>query len=214
VLQPGACTCLTRDTDGKSAASKSGGSGQQKKRSVPAVDDKRMRALAAAMVRESERETLQGIRLELEQVCNIRPIPVVASPFPALRMSSSRLRLQVLMTAWERQLQGLMYFLQRGILCTVFRHKRKPRLRMSHRRVSQLRLLLERVSKRERLKRERFHVLRDTWTACLEDPGPGLALLRAQPPPPAVGATPAGPSPAVAPLELHSQPLQPQQACS
>jgi hypothetical protein len=36
---------------------------------VPAVDDKRMRALAAAMVRESERETLQGIRLELEQVC-------------------------------------------------------------------------------------------------------------------------------------------------
>ena len=35
---------------------------------MPAVDDKRMRALAAAMVRESERETLQGIRLELEQV--------------------------------------------------------------------------------------------------------------------------------------------------
>ena len=43
--------------------------GEQKKRSVAAVDDKRMRALAAAMVRESERETLQGIRLELEQVC-------------------------------------------------------------------------------------------------------------------------------------------------
>ena len=42
---------------------------QQKKRSAPAVDDKRMRALAAAMVRESEREALQGIRLELEQVC-------------------------------------------------------------------------------------------------------------------------------------------------
>ena len=55
--------------DGKSAATQGGGSGQQKKRSVPAVDDKRMRALAAAMVRESERETLQGIRLELEQVC-------------------------------------------------------------------------------------------------------------------------------------------------
>ncbi len=76
----------------------------------------------------------------------------------------------------------------------------------------QLRLLLERVSKRERLKRERFHLLRDTWAACLEDPGPGLALLRAQPPPPAVGATPVGPSPAVAPLDPHSQPLQPQQA--
>ena len=42
----------------------------QKKRSAvnaPVVDDKRMRALAAAMVRESEREALQGIRLELEQ---------------------------------------------------------------------------------------------------------------------------------------------------
>ena len=48
-----------------------GGGGQQKKRSVPTVDDKRMRALAAAMVRESERETLQGIRLELEQVSGI-----------------------------------------------------------------------------------------------------------------------------------------------
>lgn len=43
---------------------------QQKKRSAPQVDDKRMRALAAAMVRESEREALQGIRLELEQVCH------------------------------------------------------------------------------------------------------------------------------------------------
>lgn len=43
------------------------GSQQKKRAAAPAVDDKRMRALAAAMVRESEREALQGIRLELEQ---------------------------------------------------------------------------------------------------------------------------------------------------
>ena len=77
----------------------------------------------------------------------------------------------------------------------------------------QLRLLLERVSKRERLKRERFHVLRDTWAACLEDPGPGLAMLRSAPPVPLAGTTPDGPSPAVAPLNPDSQPLQLKQVC-
>ncbi len=65
-----------------------GSSGQQKKRSVPAVDDKRMRALAAAMVRESERETLQGIRLELEQVC-------------CARCSDSGAVVQSLIAAWH-----------------------------------------------------------------------------------------------------------------
>ena len=58
----------SRRWTGFGLALQGGSRGEQKKRSVPAVDDKRMRALAAAMVRESERETLQGIRLELEQV--------------------------------------------------------------------------------------------------------------------------------------------------
>ena len=53
---------------------------QQRKRgersSVPAVSHERIRALAAAMVRESERAALQGIRLELEQVrCRLAEKP-------------------------------------------------------------------------------------------------------------------------------------------
>ena len=77
---------------------------------MPTVDDKRMRALAAAMVRESERETLQGIRLELEQVRrrlmqSCKPLLDGAALAARLVVSS---RLQGSMTAWVRLLRGFL----------------------------------------------------------------------------------------------------------
>lgn len=56
---------------------------------------------------------------------------------------------------------------------------------------AQLRLLLERVNKRERLGREHFAVQRQIWEAYMEDPASGLAALRAAKP------LAAGPPPAV-----------------